>query len=107
MEESDRTIPSTTDVTYGGAVIAKLVAGQTATLRCARQRMKSNITVTAGSGVGGKTISANAFATTLVTAKINLDMTVSAKASVVNVISTNINLKRPNITTNIIVEVTE
>jgi hypothetical protein len=53
MEESDRTPSSTTDVTYGGAVIAKLVAGQTATLECARKRMRSDVIIKAGSGSGG------------------------------------------------------
>ena len=97
---------SLTTVSYGGTVIAKLEAGQTGTVRCARKRMKADITVTAGVGGGGavKRLSANAFATTLVTHKINLDMSVSANSGAVQLITARINLKQPIITTNLIVE---
>lgn len=105
MEDSDSSLPGTTDVYYGGTVLARLEAGQSATLRCARKRMKADITVTAGVGSGGgKSMSANAFAATVVTHKINLDMSVSANSGAVELITARINLKRPIITTNIIVE---
>lgn len=105
MEDSDRSLTNTTDVSYGGKVLARLEAGQSATLRCARKRMKADITVTAGVGSGGgKSMSANAFAATVVTHKINLDMSVSANSGAVELITARINLKRPIITTNIIVE---
>lgn len=86
MEDSDSTLSGTTDVSYGGTVLARLEAGRTATIKCARKRMKADITVTAGVG-GGKKMTAN--------------------AGVVDVISARVNLKRPNITTNLIVEETE
>ena len=106
MEDSDRSLTNTTDISYGSKVLAKLEAGQSATLRCARKRMKADITVTAGVGGGGavKRLSANAFATTLVYHKINLDMSVSANSGAVQLITARINLKRPIITTSIIVE---
>ena len=109
MEDSDRSMTNTTDVSYGGKVLAKLEAGQSATLKCARKRMKADITVTAGTGSGGagKRLSTNAFAATLVSHKINLDMSVSANSGAVQLITARINLKQPIITTNIIVEESE
>lgn len=108
MSINDDTSPTT--VSYGGTVIARLDAGQTATLGCARKRMKADITVTAGVGSGsggGKKMSANAFPTTLVSPKINLDMSVSANSGAVQLITARINLKLPITTTNIIVEESE
>ena len=107
MSINDDTSPTT--VSYGGTVIARLEAGQTGTVRCARKRMKADITVTAGVGGGGagKRLSANAFAATLVSHKINLDMSVSANSGAVQLITARINLKQPIITTNIIVEESE
>ena len=106
MSINDDTSPTT--VSYGGTVIARLEAGRTATLPCARKRMKADITVTAGVGSGaGKKLSANAFAATLVSHKINLDMSVSANSGAVELITARINLKQPIITTNIIVEESE
>lgn len=109
MEDSDSTLSGTTDVSYGGTVIAKLESGRTATIKCARKRMKADITVTAGTGSGGagKRLSTNAFAATLVSHKINLDMSVSANSGAVQLITARINLKQPIITTNIIVEESE
>lgn len=97
---------SLTTVSYGGTVIARLEAGQTGTVRCARKRMKADVQIVAGSGGGGavKKLSANAFPATLVSPKINLDMSVSANSGAVQLITARINLKRPIITTNIIVE---
>lgn len=88
MEDSDRSLTNTTDVSYGGKVLAKLEAGQSATLKCARKRMKADITVTAGVGSGGgKKMYANAFPATVAVARVTL--------------------KRPNFTSSVIVEVTE
>lgn len=88
MEDSDSTLPGTTDVSYGGTVIAKLESGRTATIKCARKRMKADITVTAGVGSGGgKKMYANAFPATVAVARVTL--------------------KRPNFTSSVIVEVTE
>ena len=106
MEDSDSTLPGTTAVSYGGTVIAKLESGRTATIKCARKRMKADITVTAGVG-GGKRMTANASVVDVVSDEIILDMTPEAKAGVVDVISARVNLKRPNLTTNLIVEVNE
>lgn len=107
MEDSDSTLPGTTDVSYGGTVIARLESGRTATIKCARKRMKADITVTAGVGSGGgKKMYANAFPATLVSLKINLDMSVSANSGAVQLITARINLKQP-ITTNLIVEESE
>lgn len=99
---------SLTTVSYGGSVLVKLDNGQTAAIKCARKRMKADITVTAGTGGGaGKRLSTNAFAATLVSHKINLDMSVSANSGAVQLITARINLKQPIITTNIIVEESE
>lgn len=88
MEDSDRSLPNTTDISYGGKVLAKLEAGQSATLKCARKRMKADITVTAGVGSGGgKKMYANAFPATVAVARVTV--------------------KRPNFTSSVIVEVTE
>lgn len=88
MEDSDSTLPGTTDVSYGGTVIAKLESGRTATIKCARKRMKADITVTAGVGSGGgQKMYANAFPADLAVARVTL--------------------KRPNFTSSVIVEVTE
>lgn len=88
MEDSDRSLTNTTDISYGSKVLAKLEAGQSATLRCARKRMKADITVTAGVGSGGgKSMSANAFAADLAVARVTVE--------------------RPNFTSSVIVEVTE
>ena len=81
---------TSTTVSYGGTVIARLEAGQTGTVRCARRRMKADIIVTAGVGGssgGGKKMSANAFPATVAVARVTV--------------------KRPNFTSNVIVEVTE
>ena len=100
---------SLTTVSYGGSVLAKLDNGQTAAIRCAQKRMKADITVTAGTGGGGagKRLSTNAFAATLVSHKINLDMSVSANSGAVQLITARINLKQPIITTSLIVEESE
>lgn len=91
MSINDDTSPTT--VSYGGTVIARLEAGQTGTVRCARKRMKADITVTAGVGSGsgggsggGKKMSANAFPATVAVARVTL--------------------KRPDFTSSVIVEVT-
>lgn len=87
MSINDDTSPTT--VSYGGTVIARLDAGQTATLGCARKRMKADITVTAGVGSGsggGKKMSANAFPATVAVASVTV--------------------KRPDFTSSVIVEVT-
>ena len=107
MDDVERSI-SPTIVTYGGAIIAQLEAGQIATLTCARKKMKTDVRVFAGSGgTAGKTMSVNAGVVDVVSAKINLDMAVSASSGVVDVVTTNVSLKMPIITTNITVEVTE
>lgn len=107
MEDSDRSLTNTTDVSYGGKVLAKLEAGQIATLKCARKRMKADITVTAGvGGAAGKTMSVNARVVDVVISKINLNSALTADANVVDVISSRIELKMPVITTNLIVEET-
>lgn len=87
MSINDDTSPTT--VSYGGTVIARLEAGQTATLGCARKRMKADITVTAGVGSGsggGKKMSANAFPATVAVARVTVE--------------------RPDFTSSVIVEVT-
>lgn len=87
MSINDDTSPTT--VSYGGTVIARLEAGQTGTVRCARKRMKADITVTAGVGGGsggGKKMSANAFPATVAVARVTV--------------------KRPDFTSSVIVEVT-
>ena len=53
MDDVDRALPDTTDIAYGGTIIARLAAGQVATLTCARKRMRGNVTIVAGSGGGG------------------------------------------------------
>ena len=81
---------SLTTVSYGGSVLAKLESGQTAAIKCARKRMKADITVTAGVGSGsggGKKMSANAFPATVAVARVTVE--------------------RPNFTSSVIVEVTE
>lgn len=97
---------SLTTVSYGGSVLAKLESGQTAAIKCARKRMKADITVTAGVGSGraGKTMSVNARVVDVVTSKINLNSALTADANVVDVISSRVELKMPNISTNLIVE---
>ena len=88
MSINDDTSPTT--VSYGGTVIARLEAGQTGTVRCARKRMKADITVTAGVGSGsggGKKMSANAFPATVAVARVTVE--------------------RPDFTSSVIVEVTE
>lgn len=92
MSINDDTSPTT--VSYGGTVIARLEAGQTATLGCARKRMKADITVTAGVGSGsgsgsggGKKMSVNAFPATVAVARVTVE--------------------RPDFTSSVIVEVTE
>ena len=55
MSINDDTSPTT--VSYGGTVIARLDAGQTATLGCARKRMKADVKIVAGSGGGSGTSS--------------------------------------------------
>ena len=87
MSINDDTSPTT--VSYGGTVIARLEAGQTGTVRCARKRMKADITVTAGVGSGsggGKKMSANAFPATVAVARVTVE--------------------RPDFTSSVIVEVT-
>lgn len=85
---------SLTTVSYGGTVLAKLDAGQTATLGCAKKRMKADITITAGVGSGsgsgsggGKKMSVNAFPATVAVARVTVE--------------------RPDFTSSVIVEVTE
>ena len=96
---------TSTTVSYGGTVIARLEAGQTGTVRCARRRMKADIIVTAGVGGGaGKTMSVNARVVDVVTSKINLNSALTADANVVDVVSSSIELKMPIISTNLIVE---
>lgn len=88
MSINDDTSPTT--VSYGGTVIARLDAGRTATLGCARKRMKADIMIVAGSGGGsggGKKMYANAFPATVAVARVTV--------------------KRPNFTSSVIVEVTE
>ncbi len=87
MSINDDTSPTT--VSYGGTVIARLEAGQTGTVRCARKRMKADITVTAGVGSGsggGKKMYANAFPATVAVARVTVE--------------------RPDFTSSVIVEVT-
>lgn len=92
MSINDDTSPTT--VSYGGTVIARLEAGRTATLGCARKRMKADIMIVAGSGGGsgsgsggGKKMYANAFPATVAVARVTVE--------------------RPNFTSSVIVEVTE
>ena len=107
MDDVERSV-SPTIITYGGAIIAQLEAGQIATLTCARKRMKTDVRVLAGSGGGTeKAISVNAGVVDVVTSKINLNMAVSISAGVVDVVTTNVSLKMPIITTNVTVEETE
>ena len=51
MSINDDTSNPTT-VSYGGTVIARLNAGQTANLPCAKKRMKADVKIVAGSGGG-------------------------------------------------------
>lgn len=53
MDDVDRALPDTTDIAYGGTIIARLAAGQVATLNCARKKMRTNVIIKAGSGSGG------------------------------------------------------
>ena len=46
----------TTDITYGGKVLASIQAGQTATLACARRKMLHDVIVKAGSGSGSASV---------------------------------------------------
>jgi hypothetical protein len=105
MDDVERSI-SPTIVTYGGTVIARLEAGQIATLTCARKRMKTDVRVLAGSGSGGKPMSVKAGVVGVVSSKINLDLALSTSAGVVDVITANVSLKMPIITTNVTVEET-
>ena len=52
MDDVDRGLPDTTDIAYGGTIIARLDAGQVATLTCARKRMRADVIIKAGSGGG-------------------------------------------------------
>lgn len=52
MDDVDKELPDTTDIAYGGTIIAKLNAGQVATLNCARKRMRADVIIKAGSGGG-------------------------------------------------------
>lgn len=52
MDDVDRALPDTTDIAYGGTIIARLDAGQVATLTCARKRMRADVIIKAGSGGG-------------------------------------------------------
>ena len=97
---------TSTTVSYGGTVIARLDAGQTATLGCARKRMKADVKIVAGSGGGGKPLTVNARVVDVVTSKINLNLPIEVNAGEVDVISSRIELKMPTITTNLIVEET-
>ena len=106
MDDVERSI-SPTIVTYGGTVIARLEAGQIATLTCARKKMKTDVKVLAGSGSGGKPMSVKAGVVGVVSSKINLDLALSTSAGVVDVITANVSLKMPIITTNVTVEETE
>lgn len=106
MDDVERSI-SPTIVTYGGTVIARLEAGQIATLTCARKRMKTDVRVLAGNGSGGKPMSVKAGVVGVVSSKINLDLALSTSAGVVDVITANVSLKMPIITTNVTVEETE
>ena len=88
MSINDDTSPTT--VSYGGTVIARLEAGRTATLGCARKRMKADIMIVAGSGGGsggGKKMYANAFSAPVAVARVTVE--------------------RPDFTSSVIVEVTE
>lgn len=51
MDDVERSV-SPTIVTYGGTVIARLEAGQIATLACARKLMSSNVIIKAGDSSG-------------------------------------------------------
>ena len=106
MDDVERSV-SPTIVTYGGTVIARLEAGQIATLACSRKIMKTDVRVLAGNGSGGKPMSVKAGVVGVISSKINLNMAVSASAGVVDVVATNISLKMPIITTNVTVEETE
>ena len=48
--ESPEELPGGTTITYDGGTIAAVVSGGIATLKCAGLKMKTDITVTAGSG---------------------------------------------------------
>lgn len=56
MDDVDKELPDTTDIAYGGTIIAKLNAGQVATLNCARKRMRADVIIKAGSGSGGSSV---------------------------------------------------
>lgn len=53
MDDVDRALPDTTDIAYGGTIIARIEAGQVATLTCARKRMRADVIIKAGTGSGG------------------------------------------------------
>lgn len=53
MEDNDSELPETTDIAYGGTIIARIAAGQVATLNCAHKRMRADVIIKAGSGSGG------------------------------------------------------
>ena len=103
MSINDDTSPTT--VSYGGTVIARLEAGQTGTVRCARKRMKADVKIVAGSG-GGKPLTVNARVVDVVTSKIKLNLPIEVNAGEVDVVSSRIELKMPIISTNLIVEET-
>ena len=96
---------SPTTVSYGGTVIARLEAGQTANLPCAKKRMKADVKIVAGSG-GGKPLTVNARVVDVVTSKIKLNLPIEVNAGEVDVVSSRIELKMPIISTNLIVEET-
>ena len=98
---------TSTTVSYGGTVIARLEAGQTGTVRCARRRMKTDIKIVAGSGGGGTPLTVNARVVDVVTSRINLNLSKEVNAGEVDVVSSSIELKMPIISTNLIVEETE
>ena len=52
----DESSALTTDITYGGKILASIQAGQTATLACARRKMMYNVIVKAGSGGGSASV---------------------------------------------------
>ena len=89
MSINDDTSPTT--VSYGGTVIARLEAGQTANLPCAKKRMKADVKIVAGSGggsgggsVGGarKTISASAKAVDVVSAHTSINFSLTTNVEV-------------------------
>ena len=73
---------SSTTVSYGSTVIARLDAGQIATLKTANCEVEHDIVVTAGGGAR-KTISASANAVDVVSASTSINFSLTTNVEVI------------------------